>query len=358
MRIAVVILNWNGKHFLEKFIPPLLESVSGIAGAEVVVADNNSNDKSVEFLEERFGSDVKTIRLGRNWGFAEGYNKALEQIESEYYVLLNSDVEVTKEWLKVLVDYMDQNPDVAACQPKILSYDRRNYFDYAGAAGGFIDKMGYPFCRGRIFGVIEEDKGQYDDVRDVFWASGACMMIRSKEYWEAGGFDGSFFAHMEEIDLCWRLNSRGKRVVCNPKSVVYHIGGGTLDSTSPKKTFLNFRNNLLMLYKNLPQKSLKKTFDARFYLDNLAATQMFLTFRPKHTRAVIDARTEFRTIKIEYTDKRDENILKSVRSSFKTMFQGSILKEYHLKRHQKFSEIPGNEFLMDFEEDVQTVADD
>lgn len=349
MKISVVILNWNGKHFLAKFIPPLLESVQSIRGVEIVVADNNSRDDSIEYLQEHFPDSVRVIKLEKNWGFAEGYNKALAEIESDYYVLLNSDVEVTPDWLQVLYDYMEENQDVAACQPKILSYHRRTHFDYAGAAGGFIDKWGYPFCRGRIFHEIEEDRGQYDDVRDIFWASGACMMIRSSEFHGAGGFDGEFFAHQEEIDLCWRLNSRGKRIVCNPQSVVYHIGGGTLDAGSPKKTYYNFRNNLLMLYKNLPAKSLKRTLDVRFYLDNLAAVVELFKFKPKHMRAISAARTDFRKMQPQFADKRKENILNSVRSSFRTIFQGSILYEYHYKRHKVFSAIPDNELIVEQE---------
>lgn len=349
MSVSVVILNWNGKEYLEKFLPPLIESVKDMPNVELVVADNDSSDDSVGFIAKNFSEKVKIINLDKNWGFAGGYNRALKQLNNEYFVLLNSDVEVSKDWLKILYAYMQANPSVSACQPKILSFQRRNYFDYAGAAGGFIDKYGYPFCRGRIFSDIEEDKGQYDDIRDVFWASGACMMIRSEAYWSVGALDETFFAHMEEIDLCWRLNSRGHRVVCNPKSVVYHIGGGTLNSNSPRKTYLNFRNNLLMLYKNLPHKSLNKTFDVRFYLDNLAAAQMLLKFKYEHLKAITDARTDFRNCQSDYADKREENILKSVRSTFKTIFQGSILYEYHIKRHRKFSDIPRSEIIVEFD---------
>lgn len=349
--VSVVILNWNGKKYLEKFLPFLLESIRDMPQAEIVVADNASTDDSLEFLKQNYKNSVKTIVLDRNYGFAGGYNRALKQIESDYYVLINSDVEVTKDWLKVLYNYMEANPKVAACQPKILSYHKRNYFEYAGAAGGFIDKLGYPYCRGRIFHVLEEDKGQYDDIKDVFWASGACFIIRKEDFWNVGAFDEDFFAHMEEIDLCWRINSRGRRVTCNPQSVVYHIGGGTLNAESPRKTYLNFRNNLLMLYKNLPHKSVKKTFDTRFYLDNLAAFVMLLQRKPEHLKAVTDARTDFRNMQEDFAEKRNENILKSVRSTFKTISQKSILYEFYIKRHRKFSELTRNDVEIDsFEE--------
>ncbi len=349
--VSVVILNWNGKKYLEKFLPFLLESIKDIPHTEIVVADNASTDDSLEFLKQNYKNSVKTIILDRNYGFAGGYNRALKQIESDYYVLINSDVEVTKDWLKVLYNYMEANPKVAACQPKILSYHKRNYFEYAGAAGGFIDKLGYPYCRGRIFHVLEEDKGQYDDIKDVFWASGACFIIRKEDFWNVGAFDEDFFAHMEEIDLCWRINSRGRRVTCNPQSVVYHIGGGTLNAESPRKTYLNFRNNLLMLYKNLPHKSVKKTFDTRFYLDNLAAFVMLLKRKPDHLKAITDARTDFRNVQEDFVEKRNENILKSVRSTFNTISQHSILYEFYIKRHRKFSELTRNNTEIDsFEE--------
>ena len=310
---------------------------------EIVVADNGSTDGSLQLLAEKFPT-VKVDAFEKNYGFAGGYNKALKNINSEYYVLLNSDVEVAKGWLSTLYDYMTNNPDVAACQPKILSYYRRNYFEYAGAAGGFIDKYGYPYCRGRIFGVVEEDTGQYDDIKDVFWASGACLFIRSADYWDAGGLDEEFFAHMEEIDLCWRLKSRGKRIVCVPQSVVYHIGGGTLNAEHPRKTYLNFRNNLLMLYKNLPHKNIKRVFDVRFYLDNLAAIHLLVQGKYQNAKAITDARTDFRAIQSKFSELRKENILKSVNSLQKEISQHSLIYEFYIKRHKKFSEIsPNNE---------------
>ncbi|NLO70064.1 MAG: glycosyltransferase family 2 protein [Porphyromonadaceae bacterium] len=350
MSVSVVILNWNGEKYLDMFLPFLKESVRELPDAEIVVADNGSTDGSLKLLNEKY-PDISVIEFKKNYGFSGGYNRALKKLKSEYYVLLNSDVEVTKDWLKVLYDYMQVNLTVAACQPKILSYHNRNYFEYAGAAGGFIDKYGYPFCRGRIFGEIEEDKGQYDAIKDVFWASGACLMIRSKDYWEAGGLDEAFFAHQEEIDLCWRLKSRGRRIVCNPQSVIYHIGGGTLEAEHPRKTFLNFRNNLLMLYKNLPHKNLHSIFRTRFYLDNLAAAHFALQGKFKNMRAITDARTEFRNLQESFTEKRNENILKSVRSTFKEVSQNSLLYEFYVKRNRKFSDLPRTELAVeDFEE--------
>ncbi|MFV0391436.1 MAG: glycosyltransferase family 2 protein [Paludibacteraceae bacterium] len=343
MSIAVVILNWNGKKLMEEFLPFLKASIQDMPNVEIVIADNGSTDNSLHFLKEKY-PEIRTILFEENHGFAGGYNRALKQIESDYYVLLNSDVEVTKDWLKILSDYMEQNPEVAACQPKIRSYYNRTFFEYAGASGGFIDKHGYPFCRGRIFGVVEEDNGQYDDIRDIFWATGACLMIRSKDYWDAGALDEEFFAHQEEIDLCWRLKSRGRRIVCNPHSVVYHVGGGTLKVENPRKTYLNFRNNLLILYKNLPHKNLMKTFNIRFYLDNLAAVHFAMQGKFQNVKAVIDARTDFRTIQDRFETKRKENILKSVQSIFKEMAQSSLLYEFYIKRRRKFSEMPWNEY--------------
>ena len=251
-KIAVVILNWNGCDMLHSFLPSVVR-FSEADGAVVYVADNGSTDASVDMLCREFLT-VRLILLEENQGFADGYNMALQEVDAEYVVLLNSDVEVTEHWLQPLVDYMDAHPEAAACQPKIRSWRQKEMFEYAGAAGGFLDRYGYPFCRGRIMGVVEEDRGQYDTIIPVFWATGAALFIRLKDYREAGGLDGRFFAHMEEIDLCWRLRARGRQIACVPQSVVYHVGGATLKKENPRKTFLNFRNNLVMLYKNLPSK--------------------------------------------------------------------------------------------------------
>lgn len=348
MTVSVVILNYKGKKYLQKFLPTLIKSIHGIENTEIVVADNGSKDETGQWLRDTFPT-VRVIELSDNYGFAGGYNRALEQIDSQYYVLLNSDVEVEKDWLSTLLSYMNEHEDVVACQPKIKSYHNRQYFEYAGAAGGFIDRYGYPYCRGRIFGKIEKDKGQYDDICDVFWVSGACMMVRSSDYWEDGALDEEFFAHMEEIDLCWRFKSRGKRMVCIPQSVVYHIGGGTLSATHPRKTYLNFRNNLLMLYKNLPHKQLQTTFRARFWLDNMAATQYALKGDLKNVKAITDARTHFRLLKERFTEKRKQNILNSICSTFPEMYQNSLLRQYYIKGHKKFTDLDKTIDESDFE---------
>lgn len=241
MRTAVVILNWNGQKMMETYLSTVVKYSKD--EVDVWVADNASTDGSLAMLARKFPM-VKTLRLDKNYGFAEGYNRALAQIKADYYVLLNSDVEVTHHWLTPLVEYMDAHADVAACQPKLLSEFDKDRFEYAGACGGFLDRYGYPFCRGRIFDTVERDEGQYDYAQDVLWATGACLLIRAADYWRVGGLDGRFFAHCEEIDLCWRLRQRGRRIVCYPESEVYHVGGGTLPKSNPMKTFLNFRNNL------------------------------------------------------------------------------------------------------------------
>ena len=267
MKTAIVILNWNGRKMLEQYLPSVLEY--SCDEATVVVADNASTDDSLAFLNARY-PQIQTIVLDQNYGFAEGYNRALKQVEAEYYVLLNSDVEVTPHWLSPLIAYMDSHAEVAACQPKLLSYVNKEKFEYAGASGGYLDRYGYPFCRGRLFDAVETDRGQYDDTVEVLWATGACLFIRSEDYWRVGGLDGRFFAHCEEIDLCWRLNIVGRKVVCLPESKVYHLGGGTLPKGNPMKTFLNFRNNLTMLYKCLPEDELKHVMRWRWFLDYLA----------------------------------------------------------------------------------------
>lgn len=273
MKVAIVILNWNGRKMMEQYLPSVVEYSRG--EAEVIVADNASTDDSVVWLSEHY-PHLRVILLDQNYGFAEGYNQALRQVDSEYYVLLNSDVEVTHHWLTPLIEEMDAHEEIAACQPKLLSMTNRDAFEYAGASGGFIDRYGYPFCRGRVFDVVEDDNGQYDDAKEVLWATGACMMIRAKDYWDAGGLDGRFFAHNEEIDLCWRLHRMGKHIFCFPESTVYHVGGGTLPKSNPRKTFLNFRNNLTMLWKNLPDDELQHVMRIRCFLDYLAAFQTLL----------------------------------------------------------------------------------
>lgn len=336
-KVAIVILNWNGRKLLEQFLPSVVK-YSTSEDVEIVVADNFSTDDSIHFLQNNY-PQIRYIQLSENYGYAGGYNKALEEVDAEYFVLLNSDVEVTENWLQPIVEYLDVNEDVAAVQPKILAQRDKSKFEYAGAAGGYIDKYGYPFCRGRIFSKVEEDKGQYDNPADIFWASGACLIIRSKDFMEAGGFDASFFAHMEEIDLCWRLNARGRRVVCLPLSKVYHVGAATLSVESPRKTFLNFRNNLLMLYKNLPQDSLYRVMWIRVFLDYLAAIQFFLKGNFKNAGAVFDAHSDFLKIRKKYRQARNENLAQTIMPLLKTIYPRSILFQYHVLRNKIFSKL-------------------
>ncbi len=272
-KVAIVILNWNGTDMLRTYLTGVLQYSRD--EATVYVADNASTDDSVELLRTRF-PECRLILFEKNWGFADGYNKALQQIEAEYYLLLNSDIEVTHHWLSPMIEYMDVHPEVAACQPKLLSIYNRDQFEYAGACGGFLDRYGYPFCRGRIFDTVEDDNGQYDYPESVLWATGAALLIRAEDYRKAGGLDGRFFAHNEEIDLCWRLRISGRKIVCIPESCVYHVGGGTLPKSNPMKTFLNFRNNLTMLYKCLPDRELHHVMLVRWFLDYLAAWEMLL----------------------------------------------------------------------------------
>jgi GT2 family glycosyltransferase len=330
-QIAIVILNWNGQKLLEQFLPALLE-YTPTETAEIIVADNGSTDSSLSFLETHY-PEILRIVLDKNYGFAEGYNRALSQLKNEYVVLLNSDVEVTSGWLTTALDYLNAHSDVVALQPKILAYNNKSTFEYAGAAGGFMDMYGYPFCRGRIFTTIEKDDGQYDEPADLLWASGACLFIRLKDYREAGGLDPYFFAHQEEIDLCWRLRARGKKIVCLPQSVVYHVGGATLKMEHPRKTFLNFRNNLLMLYKNLPEKYYKKVMFVRFFLDYLAALQFLLKGHLQNASAVVGARRDFSRKKQDYQAVREENLSKTLNGDLPPeMLRKSLLWAYYVRK--------------------------
>ena len=338
MKTAVVILNWNGADFLKQFLPTLIKFTQN-ADTEIIVADNGSTDNSLSVLADDF-SEVKTIVLDKNYGYAGGYNLALQQIDAEYFVLLNSDIEVTENWLNPLIDYLDSNPDTAACQPKIRSFVNRDKFEHAGAAGGFIDNFGYPFCRGRVFGFTETDNGQYDDVCEVFWATGACLVIRSEIFRKMGGFDADFFAHMEEIDLCWRLKCRGYKIVCIPESVIFHVGGGTLKMDSPYKTYLNFRNNNLMLYKNLSQKDFKKVISIRRLLDYLAAVQFFISGQMKNARSVVKARKDFKKMLPQFTEKRNENLLYATTvPADSTVLNKSMIWNYYFRKKKTYSEL-------------------
>ena len=337
-KIAIVILNWNGVDMMRRYLTDVV-NYSIVDNAVVYVADNASTDDSVEMLRSEY-PQVKVILLEKNWGFAEGYNKALSQIEAEYYVLLNSDVKVTHHWLQPLVEFMDAHRDVAACQPKLLSIIDTDSFEYAGACGGFIDLYGYPFCRGRVFNTIERDKGQYDTAMPILWATGACMMIRSSDYWNAGGFDGRFFAHNEEIDLCWRLRLLGRKVYCIPDSAVFHLGGGTLPKSNPMKTYLNFRNNLTMLYKNLPDRELRKVMRMRFWLDWLAALQMLVLGRSiGDFKAVIKARMAFKAWKNDFRHDRETIQSTAKVDTVPGRICISILWQYYIKRNKTFRQI-------------------
>jgi GT2 family glycosyltransferase len=291
LRCAVVILNWNGKKYLEQFLPSVV-NCSSQPNVEVVVADNASTDNSVEYTKQNYPT-VRVIELHQNHGFAGGYNEALKQVDAQYYVLLNSDVEVTENWLNPVLDLMDSRDDIAICMPKILSYNKKEYFEYAGGAGGYIDKLGFLFCRGRLFDTLEKDNGQYNDERSVFWASGASMFIKANIFHQIGGLDASFFAHMEEIDLCWRVKNAGYQVYYTPNSKVYHIGGGSLPKENANKTYFNFRNNLFMLAKNLPSKQVVIVLLFRLFIDALAAFYFLFTYGYRHFLAVVKAHFHF-----------------------------------------------------------------
>lgn len=332
-RLSIVILNWNGADMMRRFLPSVLQH-SG--DAEIVVADNGSTDDSLELLERDFPS-VRRIVLGQNYGFAEGYNRGLAPLRSEYYLLLNSDVEVREGWLEPMLRYMDEHPEVAACQPKLLCQWSPQNFEYAGACGGYIDSLGYPYCRGRVMGTLENDCGQYDSVATVLWATGACLLIRSDDYWAVGGLDGRFFAHQEEIDLCWRLRSRGRSVVCVPDSVAYHLGGGTLPQGNPRKTFLNFRNNLLLLYKNLPEDRLRPVMRLRFWLDALASLQFLLTMQWSSFLAVWRARRAYCRMRPDFSRDREENLRRAVLSRVPEQSSFSLLWRYYIKGEKTYS---------------------
>ena len=294
MKCSVIILNWNGAEMLRTYLPSV---VANTANADVIVADNGSTDNSLEVLKTEFPT-VKTILLDRNYGFAEGYNRAIDQVDSEYVVLLNSDVETPEGWLRPLLEYMDAHAEVAAVQPKIRSWRKRAYFEHAGAAGGFLNALGYPYCRGRRVWGVEQDKGQYDTVVNIDWTTGACMCVRTQVFKDLGGLDASFFAHMEEIDLCWRMRNKGWKLACVPQSMVYHLGGGSLSYDNPRKAYLNHRNNLLMIYKN-KQHPYGVLF-VRFFLDYAAACVYLLQGHPKSCKAVFEARRDYKRMRKAY----------------------------------------------------------
>lgn len=329
MKIAVVILNWNGKKLLEQFLPAVIQFSEE---ATIYVADNASTDDSVAFVKTNFPS-IKIVQNKSNFGFAQGYNEALQHIDAEIYALVNSDIEVTENWLKPILETFENEPKTAVIQPKILDYKNKEYFEYAGAAGGFIDQYGYPFCRGRIFDTLEKDNGQYNDDCEIFWASGACFFIRSSVYKELGGFDADFFAHQEEIDLCWRIINSNYQIKYNSKSTVYHVGGATLEKANPKKTELNFRNSLLMLSKNIPSKKLVYIILSRLILDGLAGIQFLIQGKPKHALAILKAHFGFYKLFAKNFNKRTK---KQTHKYYKTK---SIVYLFFVKGTKTFNAI-------------------
>lgn len=330
---AVVVLNWNGINWLKKFLPILIEKSKDV---NIYIADNASTDNSVEYVNDNF-PNVKVLKNFSNEGYAKGYNDALETLKEEFFVLINSDIEVTDNWIKPIINLMEANSDIAACQPKILSFHDRNKFEYAGACGGFIDTLGYPFCRGRIFSDLEDDNNQYNDITEVFWASGACLFVRAKYFKEVNGFDNDFFAHQEEIDLCWRLKNKGYKIMVNPNSAVFHVGAGTLNTSSPFKTYLNFRNNLFMLYKNLSVLKLIITILFRLPLDGIAA----LSFAKKenglgHVFSILRAHLVF-YVSIPLLSLKRKKIDQKKNLTGQKRF--SILFKYYFLGIKKFSDL-------------------
>jgi GT2 family glycosyltransferase len=339
-KVAIVILNWNGLKYLSQFLPSVMASQWG--NVEVVVGDNASSDGSVKFLQNNFPT-IKIIQNDQNYGFTGGYNRVLAQVEADYYILLNSDIEVTPGWIKPVIELMEADDQIAAAAPKIKAFHRPTHFEHAGAAGGFIDSYGYPFCRGRIFYEVEEDRGQYDQSGEVFWATGAALFIK-KKYWDlAGGFDERFFAHMEEIDLCWRLKNLGYKIMYCAQSTVYHVGGGTLDKENPFKTYLNFRNNLLLLKKNLPFARSFYTITIRFGLDLLAIARFINEGKRKDAWAVSRAHQNF-IINVFKSDKQNVKTLKAHHSTLRCMYRHNIVWDFFVKKKRAFSNLKTEDF--------------
>ena len=337
IRTAVVILNWNGRKFLEQFLPGVVVNTLS-PETSVIVADNGSEDDSVQWVTENH-PEVQVIKLDRNYGYAGGYNMAIRHLEAEYYILLNSDVEVEPGWSEKLITFMDMHPNVGACQPKIRSFASRDSFEYAGAAGGYIDSLGYPFCRGRIFETLETDHGQYDDTCEIFWASGSCMVVRGAAFDQCDGFDESFFVHMEEIDLCWRMQNAGYTISYFPHSVVYHVGGGTLGYGSPSKIYYNFRNSLIMLAKNLPSKHIRRTVFLRQVLDGLAAVVLLFREGRAAASAVVRAHRDFRRQRTAIRTFRTITPNPGIFHIPHTAMSKYLLFEYYIRKRKTFSEL-------------------
>ncbi|MBN1117726.1 MAG: glycosyltransferase family 2 protein [Bacteroidales bacterium] len=335
-KVSVVILNYNGIKYLRQFLPSVIAN-SQDEGVEIVVADNSSTDSSIQFMKESY-PDIRLIEFDTNSGYAGGYNAALEQVNSEYYILLNSDVEVPENWIKPVLEFLDNNRDVAAAMPKIKSYTKKSHFEYAGAAGGFIDKYGYPFCRGRVLSFVEEDNNQYNDIADIFWASGACLFVRAELFHKAGGFDTDFFAHMEEIDLCWRLWHMGHRIVIVPDSEVFHVGGGTLPINTPFKMYLNYRNNLFLLQKNLPSEKLFPVLLSRLILDGASAMVYLLKLSFGFFGAVFRAHMHFYK-NLRKTHKKRKQIQKFCsQKNISTIYNHSMVFNFIIRKRRVFKE--------------------
>jgi len=364
LKTAIVILNWNTKDFLRMFLPPLLHSIENVEGAEVIVADNASTDGSLTVMKEEFPS-VRTLSFEKNLGFTGGYNKAFEQIDSDLFVLINSDIEVSEGWLQPLIRWMQSHPECSACAPKLHSWQERGRFEYAGAAGGYIDRYGYPFCRGRVLKYLEDDHGQYDTPADVFWATGACLMVRSKVFRELGGLDERFFAHMEEIDLCWRMQLAGYKVTVVPESVVYHVGGGTLPASSPFKLYLNYRNSIMMLENNLamtfalafhnkgiePVKATKRgsrkarnRIRCRKALDLMSAAVYLLTFKPKCFKAVLRAHADARKMTRRPSGKDIQSFFNGSSTGITGIYRKWMIPSAIFKKDSFFQSLRENDF--------------
>lgn len=333
MKAAIVILNWNGKQLFDTFLPSVIAHAGNVP---VIIADNASTDGSLEYLSENYPS-VQLLPMDKNRGFAGGYNEALNQVDTDLYVIMNSDIETSEGWLKPLLTFMENHPEYAAVQPKIKAHARKDHFEHAGACGGFLDKNGYPFCRGRVFDHIEEDTGQYSTATDIFWASGACSVYRAEAFHEVGGFDEDFFAHMEEIDLCWRLQLAGHKLRCLPESTVYHLGGGTLNYMSPKKAFLNFRNSLFMITKNYQQGSLAWLIFKRLVLDGIAGVRFLTQLKPTFFWMVLKAHFQFYGKLRGLLKKRKQVVVRS--HDIRGIYRKNIVLQYFVKKKRTFSEL-------------------
>lgn len=336
-KIAIVILNWNGAKLFPDFLPSIVEHSQG-ENIEIIIADNGSTDDSLQVLQSDF-PEVTILDLKQNYGFALGYNVALQQIKADYFVLVNSDVKVAENWIDPCIKHFKNDPKVVAVQPKVLSYNKPEEFEYAGAAGGFIDKFGYPFCRGRILDHVEKDENQYDISSEIFWATGACMFVRAGVFNTSGGLDADFWAHMEEIDWCWRMKNQGHKIIYEPQSVIYHLGGGSLEYGNPRKVFLNFRNNLYMLYKNLPKHKFKRTLFIRMVLDGAAAAKFLLGMEWKAFGAVAKAHASFYQNLSKLRNKRKELVAKVTSNNHPQIYQKSIMWKFFVQKKQTFSEL-------------------